>query len=808
MFRKNCQPSGLMHLLTCVVLLSTGFATTEVLADSPDRCLELAWEKAALVTDSAKKAAIWTTLAEASRQAGDNDRYTQAVEKAVSAAKSSALLNPVVGVQSLLTVADVRYRFQDTIGALACVREAATCCQGIEDPATRVDRLARCAGYFTRFGHPAGWDSAMEQIAQTIDQFNRRGGYFKKSAPFSTKCIAHCEAGNWQEAFVQVRAMESVVPLEHRARNSDYYAVEYAKVAFSALQFGSDAESAREIFEKAYVAACADLARFGHWQESCSPVARLWLARADAAAGASDRAWIAAVHLPNAADRVLVAADAIRRQVELKCYDDGARFLAILPPDVSAGPAIRWFAEAETRAGKKSMTALERWAAEMGLPENTAAALAGIGAAAKDHKPPTATPDDFSTQSSSPAGQMLGEAPSGLATLQDFDTTAAATPQWWIDQAIAATTATPDSLTRASLWLRIALTQAEAADRSSYRTSMAQAKRSAVATWEGMCFEQRRNRSESETTFRPRFVTGGIDSDSDRIGAIIETLLEIEAVQHRQHEPRESIDTLLCALRCAEVLHRFPGSFYSMQVWTPEVWMARIAGRFRLRNRPELADLMFIRGPWDPAAKTEPSPSFALAFMEAEDERGIQQQAERFQRVQARAGSAATALARLAVLAARKGDGDGFRKNAMIVSGLTKAREYPSSRVVFLELARGAALLGETDLAREYVEQSGAGGPLRDAALSEVIEQMARQKQTGEARRLVDGLRDGQAKVRARYAIARAEAAAASANLEDLYGNACSYPTSHEKAAALVGVAAGTLKKRSDDAKSPAERKP
>lgn len=806
MLSRNRHPAGPLHPLACVALLLTGFAAPNTLADSPDPWFELAWEKAALVTDSAKKAVLWTTLAEASRQVGDNDRYAQAVEKAVSAAKSSSLLNPAVGVQSLLTIADVRYRSQDTIGALACVREAATCCQGIEDAEVRADRLARCAGYFVRFGHPAGWDSAMEQVSQSIDQLKRRGGYFQKTAPFSTKCIAYCEAGDWQQAFAQVRAMESVVPQEHRPSSPSYYVVEYAKVAFAAARFGSDTDSGREMFEKAYVAACADLARFGHWQEYCSPVARFWLARADAAVGASDRAWIAAVHLPNAADRVIVAADTVRKQVELKQYDNLAIFLSIIPPEAVASPMIRWVAEAETRAGRKSMGELKRWATEMEPPENSAAALAGIGAGTKNRDLPIPTPDEASTTVPPAAGDAPGASFPSPVGRQDFDKAAAATQGWWIDRAIAATKATTDSLTRASLWLRIALTQAEVGDRSGYRNSMQQARRSAVATWESMCFEQRRNRSQSEASFRPRFVTGGIDANTDRISAIIETLLEIEAVHHQQHEPRESIDTLLCALRCAEVLHRFPGEFYSMKVWTPQVWMGRIAGRFRLRNRSDLADLMFILGPWNPAAPVEPSSSFALAFMEAEDERGIQQQAERFQRERARAGSAATALARLAVLAARKGDGDAFRKNAMIVSGLTKARERPSSRAVFLELARGAAILGETDLAREYIEQSGVGGSPRDAALAEVIEQMARQKQLAEARRLVDGLRDGPARVRARYAITRAEAATPSANMETLYQEARSYPTSHDKAAALAGVATGALRKGNAAATSAGEK--
>lgn len=776
-------------------LSETMQAVDQALAGSPDRWFKLAWQKAELVTDTTKKAVIWTTLAEASRQVGGNDRYTQAVEKAVSAAKSSAIVDPSVGIRSLLAVADVRYRSQDAIGALACVREAVTCCQGIEDAEVRANRLARCAGYFARFGHPAGWDSAMERVSQTIDQYKGRGGYVKQTAPFSTKCIAYCEAGDWQQAFAQARAMEGVVPPEHRPKNPDYYAVEYAKVAFAAAQFGSAADSGREVFEKAYVAACADLARFGHWKESRCPAARFWLARADAALGASDRAWIAAVHLPNAADRVIVAADSIRRQVELKRYDNLERFLAIIPPEVAASPVIRWIAEAETRAGKKSMAELKRWATEMEPPEHSAAALAGIGAGTKNRELPLPTRDDVPSTVPSAASQGPGEAPSGPAARQDFGKAAATTPVWWIDQAIGATRATSDSLTRASLWLRIASTQAEVGDRSGYRKSMEQARRSAVATWESMCFEQKRDRSPSEVSFRPRFVSGGMDANGDRIGAIIETLFEIEAVHHQQHETRQSIDTLFCALRCAEVLHRFPGEFYSMKVWTPRVWMARIAGRFRLRDRPDLADLMFVQGPWDPAAKTEPDASFAVALIEAEDERGIQQQAARFQQERAGAGSAATALASLAVLAAHKGDADAFRKNAMTVSGLTKARRYPASRAVLLELARGAALLGETDLARQYVEQSGTGGSRRDAALAEVIEQMALRKQLAETRALVDGLKDGQAKVRARYAIARAEAANPSANMQTLYEDARSYPTSHERAAALAGVAAGAMTK-------------
>jgi hypothetical protein len=647
-------------------------------------------------------------------------------------------------------------------------------------------------------------------------QLGRRDSYIRKYGPYSVKCFAYCEAGNWEEAFAQVRVMENtVIPAEHRSRSPGYYVTEYAQVALAAAQYGSDTKAGREMFERAYVAACTDLARFGHWQESCSPDARRVLAQADAIVGARDRAWIAAVHLPKATDRAAVVADIARKQVELKRYEHLDDLLKILSPDVTASPVMRWVAEAETRAGKRPMAELKRWANEMQNPEDSAAALAGIGVGTKNRQqitpdaagatsPPQVIAADGSAGGGNgrneitdkpAAGEILRTNRTNPQVREMFDKAAASVPTWWIDRAIALTNEVPDALTRTSLWLRIAATQAEVGDVPGYRRSMEQATHSAVATWESMCFEQSRNRDQSEPSFRPRFVTGGIDANTERIGAIIEALLEIETVHHQHGETRESIDVLLCGLRCAEVLHRSTGDFYSFnKAWTPQLWLARIAGRFRLRGRSDLADLMPFRGSGDRVPTSFPSPYAALAFIEAEEEGGMQQMAEAFKNHEVGAGCAATIYAHLAELAARKGDADVFRKNAMTVSGLTTGRRYAASPVVFLKLARAAALLGETDLAREYVERSKAGGSHRDMALAEVIEQMARKNQIAEARTLLADLRDGQARVRARYAVVRAEAAATSAKLSTLFEDVESCPTAHEKAAALAGVAATVLK--------------
>ena len=75
---------------------------------------------------------------------------------------------------------------------------------------------------------------------------------------------------------------------------------------------------------------------------------------------------------------------------------------------------------------------------------------------------------------------------------------------------------------------------------------------------------------------------------------------------------------------------------------------------------------------------------------------------------------------------------------------------------------------------------------------------MARRNQLVEARRLVDDVQDGPARVRARYAVVRAEAAAPSATLSTLFEGIESYKGPEEKAAALAGVAVTLLKKGND----------
>ena len=63
---------------------------------------------------------------------------------------------------------------------------------------------------------------------------------------------------------------------------------------------------------------------------------------------------------------------------------------------------------------------------------------------------------------------------------------------------------------------------------------------------------------------------GGFVADSSVTSLMLqslETLWELEALHHERGETQESLDTLLCALRCAEALPRTPVDAQYIHAW-------------------------------------------------------------------------------------------------------------------------------------------------------------------------------------------------------------------------------------------------
>ena len=125
--------------------------------------------------------------------------------------------------------------------------------------------------------------------------------------------------------------------------------------------------------------------------------------------------------------------------------------------------------------------------------------------------------------------------------------------------------------------------------------------------------------------------------------------------------------------------------------------------------------------------------------------------------------------------------------------GLVNIRRGSASPAILLRLAEATATLGETDVAREYIDQSKVHGPERDAVVADVVTAICQDRRVSEARELLEQIHDEEAKVQAWYAVAKAQANEPSARLSVLFERAEVLTGDVEKAAAFAGVASALL---------------
>ena len=107
-----------------------------------------------------------------------------------------------------------------------------------------------------------------------------------------------------------------------------------------------------------------------------------------------------------------------------------------------------------------------------------------------------------------------------------------------------------------------------------------------------------------------------------------------------------------------------------------------------------------------------------------------------------------------------------------------------------LGLAEAAAVLGQPDVAREYVDQSRVHGPERDAVMAQMAAALIREGRMSEAHKLLDGIGDKKARLPARYAVAKAQASKASEELSTVFQEIEALSSNAEQASALAGVGA------------------
>jgi len=358
-----------------------------------------------------------------------------------------------------------------------------------------------------------------------------------------------------------------------------------------------------------------------------------------------------------------------------------------------------------------------------------------------------------------------------------------------------------DPCVQACLWLQIALAQRNAGLDGGYVACVEKTKSCCIATWNKILDGRLPPEKYFDGQYHWRRDRRRLDAESEAITAVLRVLMDLEQVQHDNGDTSEAIDTLLLAFRCTEQLPRENVVHVQPKVGDSWSWMTRIAGRLAHRGRADLAQRPIADGPWFPDHVKNLSRKYLLSLAAAEAD-DLSQLETLAMATKDRADSynnspertyASLVNAKLALVAARKGDRERYRQAAMTIGGYVSQRYGPASKTVLLHLAMAATAAGEPDVARQYVEQSGVTGPERDVALLAIAERLIEEGRVADGRRVVESLQDELSAVRGWYVVSAAEAAAPSARLSALHEGIDSLPRSSCKAASLAGIGAGLL---------------
>jgi len=763
--------------------------------------LDWAEERAESDSSTRRRASVWLVLGEARHGTGDREGYRQAMQRAISCVRVGCTVDPVAGADAMLGISAVQLRCDDRDGAREAAREAAAFCEGIQEAGRKAFRLGRCSGVLARLGEADEWNTLMPVALNEARNVGRSSTSANARRPLLVKSVAYGEAWAYKSAFA---AAESVAPADRHRYPPElavFAAPSYASTAVAAARAsGNGASEQQSIFDRSYAAACAHLSAFlrAHHPDAC--FARRQLVEADAHLRQFDRAWVSAVSIADPHKRSVAMMRVLIAKVQAAQWDDVLELGQHLPLEAAGMEGVRWVAEARVRTGRWDMVALKKWAEAQPNAVGRSAALAGIAAGVKGA---TDAGTEGDAVEAVPDGNLLSNGDNSSEQRSDdrnpeaFDQSAAAEPDWWLARSARVTEGIEDPIARAWAWLQLAKAHQQTEDVASFRDAVSAAIHCTSPTWNQVLERRGHSQRGYDGNYTWRSDHRVEEAEQARINALIRMLLAVEELQSETGDKREAFNTLLLALKCVEPMPRRGG--YASPAGSQATWLARIAGRAQLRGRRDIAEIIMSGYPWSQVQAMRGTDRLltGLAAAEANDPRQVESLAEEQQTkigtVSERATYAAILYARLALLAARRGDKNAYRRAAMKVGGLVNASRAAASRSVLLQLAEAASALGEPDIAREYVDQSRVFGPERDAVLAMAATALLGEGRLEDARELLEGLRDEEAKVPVRYALAKAEAKRSSTELSSIFEAIGRLPSKAEKASALAGVGAALL---------------
>ena len=603
----------------------------DLLGHSPEIWLKWAREKADRVQDPKSVWALWITMAEVERLFGNREDQHRSLKKALNKAGNVAFSNPQEAAVGLLSLTRTLLGQGDKETARETLREAASICENLNQPIPAAYYNAVCAGLFARLGDTAGWTKHWE-IARKRSTGNDRDDV--KNHPDLTAARAYAFADEPQKAFQLAQDFERQ-RCSNRSRPdvASFMAITYAQIAFAEARLHHKDHERTALFDKAYVATCTQLASFDYSQNNDARLARTILALADVEIGACDRASIGALTTEDPSKRTELLSTILLNQLELGQWQEAEQLVRSLPSQVRNPVLNCWLTATELLTSTKLYR--DHRLAVLQCPSESDQALlyAGIALglklrnsqkeplAAKSVVPGKILDEEFDKADETiKQGQLLADhgdcyaATSFLAEalhrrgpiveLRDaFNRHAAATPEWWAEQAANCLGTNDVAGLRTELLMQLAALHSRG-DKKMALQYARRARTAVVSAWSAVVFPDPKSRSgyvssPSKVNFRDEKAL------IPAVNEILENLLQIENIQRTAGDADAAQDTLLMAMKSVEIYPRNFTMRFGERPESPREWMPRLAGHMQLRQCGDLAEIVIDGRCWSEGGNKE-----------------------------------------------------------------------------------------------------------------------------------------------------------------------------------------------------------
>ena len=750
---------------------------------------------------------VWLGIADASREAGDSTGATDALAKAEDAATS--FMNPEQAVEVLTLVAEARLAEGELGKAKDLVRQTASTAGAVPDKYLQARTLAKCAGLSKRAGDERGWNEHLAAAVAIPEEEIRRREKERtnKCSPFTfavsptrqrwtqrRRWSPFRNATCWRGGTTTVNAP------------SVFWPPDTLGSALTAASSDVGDVDARMCFEPSYLGACHFLADPWYEKESC----RSFLVEADAGVRATDRAWVGAINLPAPEARAAAMAAVIRRELRSGAVERVGAMLRFLPADSSAVSVFRWVGEAQTQLEWQPQR-WQEWLDRLRSPAEKALGLAGLAAGVRGERGRMPRPRKMTRANAGPSASIEdarrlaeagkhGEATDMAAKLLEsdsdkeaaksvFQSSSQRSPEWWLTRALNHAAQVKDARARALLCVEIARNCAKASQTELYRKAIAQTTQAVLDMWAEVAAIRQIKRTYD----------GGYDWDTDfrkekafaaGVEAILEVLLQIEAVQRQCDDKDGAFRTLLLAIKSADLLPRSTGSLREATPGSVQIWYAVLAGRLRSLRQTEAARHMFDAA--NLALGTDYGRGNLLLTALEAAENGELDEVETLAAKIRKEGDREYGIriyGRLARLAAAQDNKEKFRSAVFVVTGLLRDNPHPAR----IDIAHGAILLGDTAFAQETLDACGNQSAEAAMARSALVRRLVEEDQLEDARQAASAINDPAAKALADLWLTKGEAQKAANDLYSFWSRTQSDADESKKAAILAGVAAALV---------------